>query len=274
MRRRALLALLLLASAPLAGCFGSGDEAQVAPTGSTTDDPGPASGGQGTFVVENVLLLPEDGRERTAREDDALVLSFRVRVPADAPGETTGFVTILVNGEIARSENLRLQPGESRDLEHRVEDLAGLDAVETEIRALSGRGEARMDVLPWPRAGDYEGIEGLGVIVHRWSEDLANGTTVVNASFVSEGPAFSTLRLKLLCATPEGVVEERGHEELAPPQMGTPPVDAEVAFPRCADGETTYGVQATARDETGQEAAYARVLFVPEGWAPAASPQA
>lgn len=261
---RAPLAALLLILASLAGCV-ERDQASVDPpvANDPSSDP-PASGGLGQFVLEGPTLLPASGEERSLYEDDALTIAYTLRVPQDAP-TTTGFVTLLVNGEVARSENLQLQPGEGREFEHTLPTLRNHTAVKAEVRALQARGEAEADVHKWPRVGERREYGGFAMAAYAWAQDLPNGTTVVNATLENLGGTFSTMRIKLLCADATHAISEVGVVEPPMPVAGQPLV-TDLRLPLCPEGSVTYGMQATLRDGVGQPAVYARVLFVPAGW--------
>lgn len=266
--RWTVLLSLMAAPALLAGCTGpEGAEAtqpsQSLPVG---EGSGTAFRGPAGFVVEGLAVTPASGQERPLREDDAALVRYVIKQPADAANASTALVSFLLNGQVEDVQSVTLAPGQSRSFERRVDDVRNHTALKVEVRAGGSVAKAEAAVSAWPRMGEWVAFDDyFRVNVDGRALDETTGETVVRVTVTRGTQPFQEFRAHLLCLDAQGAVKSQG---VSRPELQPQPGAAEVfelRFPSCA--EATYGVDFKADVEGGKNV-YGRVLFVPKGWKP------
>lgn len=258
-RRRALLLTLLLFAVGLAGCAGDQPQAALPPPGDGDVVELPSG-----FAVEGLRILDQHDNE-TLHEDDHARILYVLRHPGAPDEPLTRFVSLLLDGKVVWVENLRLEPGESREFEYDLGVLHGRSAITAEVRISPISEVLESTVLAWPRTAEDIEWEGLTLRVDHWLDDAENDSTIVNMTLARppEAPAFGALRAHILCLDEQGVVHAQGEvhpESPAPGELLT----QDVVLPACE--HSTYGVGFTF--ELDGQAILQRVLFVEHGWQP------
>lgn len=257
------LALALLLVAPLAGCASRGQEAtDPTPTTVATPNTGPLS----RFVVEGITIRPPEGSARQLREDDAHALvRYVVRQPDDAPTETA-FVSYAVDGVIVDVQNLRLEPGETKEYERVVEHLRSRAGIRVEVRAGASVAHAEASVAEWPRAGEGLALGPLVVRVDYGLKEQDGQHVLVNVTLQHTGPQLpiEDFRVKMVCADEEGRLSPTTSVETPIPTYGNQS-GVDVIVDDCP--VLRYGLEFKGDGEDGISY-YGRILLVARGWAP------
>lgn len=262
-------AFLLLA--PLgAGCIGSPEESTTPPTGTTTTPTPPTTNGRvAGFRIEGLAIGPDDGANRTLREDDRARISYTLTNPG-TEGSATFLVSYIENGEIKDLPHLTLKAGESKRVERTIDDLRGVTRIDVEVRAGNEKATASATVTAWPRTGDRVDLGPVVLTVNRWLKNATDGWTDVNITAerkLAPDGNYSMLRVRILCADAAGKVEAKGEARPNVPEPGTSAM-SDVHLPGC-DG-TLYGVEFSGKD-AAEASIYVRILFVESGWRPPTS---
>lgn len=268
-RIRSLLLALVL-TLPLAGCLGDGAQADppkenVEPTPTTPTSTPPSD----AFLVEELRVAPQDDGVRPLREDDEIFVRFTLRHPGTPDEAVTRFVTIAVDREVVDVQQIRLEPGATRDIEVPLGFARGRESVQAEVRIAPTVARVEVDVTPWPRTGENVEVGSLTFRVDRWLRDDETGGTRVNLTVKRSADPDTHLSdrwARLLCADEHGRVSLHGEVRIllpGPGEQGT----QDLNLPGCE--HTIYGVHLEGQE--GGEPLSDRILFVKRAWMPPAA---
>lgn len=252
------------------GSNGTGDGNE---TGDDTNDTGDASGSS-AFLVEDLRVEDQDGNQ-TLHEDDRATVRYTLRHPGGSNDPLTRFVSLAIDGEVVKVDQVRLEPGATKEMEYDLGTLRDRESVVVEVRVAPARERMEATVETWPRTRENVEMGPVTLRVNRWLTDLEDGgSTIVNVTLSRQAestggaasPSFQRFRANILCADAEGVVSFEGEARPSLPEPGATGLQ-DIRLPGC--DHTLYGVRFTG--EVDGETVERRVLFVEDGWRPPAA---